>query len=140
MKTIRHENGALLHDDLRTNLGTRFLRKMNFDELPQLINIIKGEMSFIGPRPLPIRYESLYSEQQFMRHKVRPGITGLAQVNGRRSVEWRRRIEFDLDYCRNISLTLDVQILLRTFGVLFDKSKSEFELNQDPETFMPDFK
>ena len=140
MKTLREKSGKLLHDDLRTNFATRVLRQLNIDELPQLLNIIRGEMSFIGPRPLPKRYDSIYTPLQFQRHSVRPGITGLAQISGRRSVSWKRRIELDLIYCSRLSFTTDLTILVKTLSVFFDRSASEFGINQDPETYLPDFK
>ncbi len=140
MKDVRGSFGELLHDDLRlTRLG-RFLRKVNLDELPQLLNILKGEMSFVGPRPLPVRYEPLYSKEQFNRHCVRPGITGLAQVHGRRSVSWKARLDFDLEYTRRISISFDLFILFKTFGVFFDRSPSEVAIDQNPETYLPDFR
>ena len=140
MRDIRDSSGELLHDDLRlTRLG-RFFRKVNLDELPQLLNILKGEMSFVGPRPLPVRYEPLYSKEQFNRHSVRPGITGLAQVHGRRSVSWKDRLSFDLEYTRKISFALDFLILVKTSVVFFDRSGSEFTIDQNPETYLPDFK
>jgi undecaprenyl phosphate N,N'-diacetylbacillosamine 1-phosphate transferase len=140
MRDVRDSSGELLHDDLRlTGLG-RFFRKVNLDELPQLLNILKGEMSFVGPRPLPVRYEPLYSKEQFNRHSVRPGITGLAQVHGRRSVSWKARLNFDLEYTHKISFVLDFLILVKTLGVFFDRSGSEFAIDQNPETYLPDFK
>ena len=139
MRTIRNESGKLLHDDLRTNHATRILRQLNLDELPQLLNIVRGEMSFIGPRPLPSRYDSIYTPVQFQRHSVRPGITGLAQISGRRSVSWRTRLELDLIYCDRLSIAMDLTILFKTFFVFFDKSKSEIGVNQDPETYLPNF-
>lgn len=139
MRTLRNSDGEMLHDELRTNAGSNFLRRINLDELPQLLNILRGEMSFIGPRPFPVRYESIYSKNQFRRHLVRPGVSGLAQVSGRRSVSWKKRIELDLDYVENLSLKMDFVIFLRTFRVLFDTSKSEFAIDQDPENYMPNF-
>ena len=139
MSDARNKDGLLLHDDLRiTHLGKLF-RRWNLDELPQLVNILKGEMSFIGPRPLPIRYEPLYSTEYLRRHLLRPGITGLAQVNGRRSVSWKTRFIYDLQYLREISLGLDCLILLKSFKVFADKSVSEFEISQSPETYLPNF-
>ncbi len=140
MRDLRNSSGELLHDDLRLTKISRFFRKINLDELPQLLNILKGEMSFIGPRPLPVRYEPLYSEEQFLRHSVRPGITGLAQVHGRRSVSWKTRLGFDLEYTRKISFAHDLLILFKTLGVFFDRSGSEFAMDQNPETYLPDFR
>ena len=100
-----------------TYLG-RFLRKTSLDELPQLINILKGEMSFIGPRPLPIEYLPHYSKQQLLRFNVKPGITGLAQINGRCSLNWGQKFEFDVDYVKKKSMMLDIMIFIKTFKAL----------------------
>jgi len=140
MKDLRNSSGQLLHDELRMTKLSQFLRRVNLDELPQLINILKGEMSFVGPRPLPIRYEPLYSKEQFERHLARPGITGLAQVHGRRSVSWKSRLDFDFEYTTKISFTFDLLILCKTLGVFFDRSASEFAIDQNPETYLPNFK
>lgn len=106
--------GNLLPDNERiTRLG-RFVRKTSLDELPQLINVLKGDMSFIGPRPLLIEYLPLYTIEQKRRHTVRPGITGWAQVNGRNSISWKEKFDLDLWYVNNISLKLDIRILLLT--------------------------
>lgn len=139
MKSLFDENGQLLPDDLRMSPITRFIRKINLDELPQLINILKGEMSFIGPRPLPIRYESLYTKEQFKRHTVKPGITGLAQVHGRRSLSWKSRFALDVRYTENVSILLDISILIKTAKVFFDKSNSEVLNGQSPDDYTPNF-
>lgn len=97
----------------------RFLRRTNLDESPQLWNILKGEMSFIGPRPLPTEYLPLYSETQKQRHNVRPGITGWAQVNGRNSISWKEKFDLDLYYVNNFSFKLDALILIKTIVLLF---------------------
>jgi len=99
--------------DRVTALGT-FLRKTSLDEIPQLINIIKGDMSLIGPRPLPVRYLELYSDEQLKRHNVRPGLTGWAQVNGRNSISWTRKFELDIWYVNHLSFGLDVKIFFMT--------------------------
>ena len=95
-----------------------FLRFTSLDELPQLINIVKGEMSFVGPRPLPVEYLSLMSIEQQQRHRVKPGITGWAQVNGRHSIPWQRKFELDNDYVLHISWGLDMRILFKTIVLL----------------------
>ena len=141
-KTMKHlldEEGKLLPDDLRMTRFTRVIRKINLDELPQLINILKGEMSFIGPRPLPIRYESLYSKEQFKRHDVRPGITGLAQVHGRRTLGWKSRFDLDLSYTQDVSILLDFSILVKTAKVFLDKSNTEVLNGQSPDEYIPNF-
>ena len=115
MTDEKDENGALLPNHTRMTSIGRFLRAYSIDELPQLINVLKGEMSLIGPRPLLFKYLPLYSEEQKRRHLVRPGITGLAQVNGRNSISWDEKFEFDQFYVDHISFLLDIKILWLTF-------------------------
>lgn len=100
-----------------------FLRATNLDELPQLWNVLKGEMSLVGPRPLPVGYASLLSEEQRQRHQVLPGITGLAQVNGKNSLRWEKKFEYDQQYVRQVSFLLDVQILFKTVALLLSMKK-----------------
>lgn len=114
MTDDRDENGKLLPDKDRLTPFGRFLRSSSFDELPQMINVLKGEMSLIGPRPLLVSYLPLYNERQFMRHKVRPGITGWAQINGRNELSWADKFEQDIYYVENISLKLDLVIFWKT--------------------------
>ncbi len=108
------ENGRLLPDKDRLTKFGRFLRSSSFDELPQMINVMKGDMSLIGPRPLLVSYLPLYSERQLMRHLVRPGITGWAQINGRNELTWADKFEQDIFYVENISLKLDLIIFWKT--------------------------
>ncbi|MBL7843333.1 MAG: sugar transferase [Cyclobacteriaceae bacterium] len=96
----------------------KFLRMTNLDELPQLWNVLKGEMSLVGPRPLPVAYQPLLSEEQKQRHAVLPGITGLAQVNGKNNLPWGKKFEYDLNYVREISFLLDLKILFKTFALI----------------------
>lgn len=111
----RHdEQGKLLPDISRLTRVGRFVRQLSIDEIPQLINVLKGDMSLIGPRPLLVQYLPLYSERQSRRHEVRPGITGWAQVNGRNSLTWNERFELDVWYVDHISLKTDIQILYLT--------------------------
>lgn len=116
-KTMTDEKdaaGNLLPDiDRMTALG-RVIRKLSIDELPQLINVLKGDMSLIGPRPLLFKYIPLYSEEQLRRHEVRPGITGWAQVNGRNSIPWTKKFELDVEYIDNLSFLLDLKIIYKT--------------------------
>ena len=108
------ENGRLLPDDARlTGLG-RILRKTSLDELPQFINVIRGDMSLVGPRPLLMEYLELYSAEQMRRHEVKPGITGWAQVNGRNAISWEEKFRLDLWYVDNCSLAVDLRIILVT--------------------------
>jgi sugar transferase EpsL len=106
-----------------------FLRLTNLDELPQLWNVLKGEMSLVGPRPLPVEYASLFTKEQNIRHTVLPGITGWAQVSGKNDVAWKRKFELDVFYVNNLSFKLDVKILVKTMLLLFtfrkDTSLSE---------------
>ena len=114
MNDKKDENGNLLSDAERlTKIGS-FVRKTSLDEIPQLINVLKGDMSLIGPRPLLIQYLPLYNETQKRRHEVRPGITGWAQVNGRNAISWQQKFEYDVWYVDNISLLLDIKILFLT--------------------------
>jgi undecaprenyl phosphate N,N'-diacetylbacillosamine 1-phosphate transferase len=114
MTDERDEYGNLLSDEKRLTPFGRFLRSSSLDELPELWNILKGDMSFVGPRPLLIRYLPYYNEAERMRHTVRPGLTGLSQVNGRNLLEWDKRLELDVQYAQNISFFQDVLIILRT--------------------------
>lgn len=108
------DNGKLLADHLRvTKFGT-FLRKSSLDEIPQLVNILKGDMSLVGPRPLRVRYLPYYTEQEKIRHTIRPGVTGLAQVSGRNLLSWDEKLEKDIVYVQNLSFILDIKIILKT--------------------------
>jgi len=98
-----------------------FLRSTSLDELPELFNILKGDMSFVGPRPLPVEYGPLYSKTQARRHEVRPGLTGLAQVNGRNALSWSERFKYDVEYVDDRSFTLDASILLKTISVVLNR-------------------
>ena len=114
MKNIVDKSGNLLPDDKRlTKLG-RFLRKTSLDELPSLLNVLKGDMSLVGPRPLLIEYEKLYSKKQFRRHDVLPGITGWAQINGRNNISWKKKFEMDVWYVDNHTFILDFKIIIKT--------------------------
>lgn len=111
MTDAKDHKGNLLPDNLRlTKLG-KTIRKLSLDELPQLVNVLKGEMSLVGPRPLLFKYIPLYSKEQLRRHEVRPGITGWAQVNGRNSISWTKKFELDTYYVDNVSLLFDLKIL-----------------------------
>ena len=114
MTDERDENGQLLPDAKRLTKVGRFVRLTSIDELPQLINILKGDMSLIGPRPLPVEYYPFYNETEQHRHDVLPGITGWAQVNGRKSVKWNQKLNYDVEYVRNQSFALDLKIFWLT--------------------------
>ena len=114
MTDERDTDGQLLPDEKRLTAVGKFVRKTSIDEIPQLINVLKGDMSLIGPRPLLPQYLSLYSERQKKRHDVKPGITGWAQVNGRNAISWTKKFEYDVWYVENLSFALDVKIIFRT--------------------------
>lgn len=112
-------DGELLPDEVRLTKFGKTLRATSLDELPELWNILKGDMSLIGPRPLLVKYLPLYNEFQRHRHDVRPGLTGWAQVNGRNAITWEQRFEYDVDYVKHISFWMDLKILFRTVAVVF---------------------
>lgn len=114
MTCEKDKDGNLLPDDKRLTKYGKFLRSTSLDELPELINILKGDMAIIGPRPLVPKYLPYYNERERHRHDVRPGLTGLAQINGRNCLNWPQRFSFDLEYVENISFSLDVSIIFRT--------------------------
>jgi undecaprenyl phosphate N,N'-diacetylbacillosamine 1-phosphate transferase len=114
-------NGNLLPDDKRLTKFGKLIRQTSLDELPQLLNVLKGDMSFVGPRPLLIQYLPLYNARQKRRHEVKPGITGWAQINGRNSITWEQKFEYDLWYVDHISFWLDFQILVLTFVKVFKR-------------------
>jgi len=111
MTDARDENGEFLPDSVRLTKFGRALRASSLDELPQFINILKGDMSFIGPRPLLVKYLPWYTEEEAHRHDVRPGLTGLAQVNGRNAIGWEDRFRYDVEYVRNCSFAMDMKII-----------------------------
>lgn len=113
--------GELLPDEVRLKKFGKFLRSTSLDELPELVNILKGEMSFVGPRPLLVEYLELYNEEQSRRHEVRPGLTGLAQVNGRNDTTWADRLRHDVEYVNNISFKNDLLIILKTIKLVFTR-------------------
>ncbi|TMO83623.1 sugar transferase [Pseudoalteromonas spongiae] len=121
MSNERDQHGNLLPDEVRLTKFGRMLRATSLDELPELINILKGDMSLVGPRPLLIEYLPLYNEKQAKRHHVRPGITGWAQVNGRNAISWPEKFELDVWYVENQSLILDFKILFMTFYKVIKK-------------------
>ena len=121
-KTMTDEKdaeGNLLPDEVRLTPMGKFVRSTSIDELPQLINVIKGDMALIGPRPLLVQYLPLYSPQQARRHEVRPGITGWAQVNGRNSISWKQKFEYDVWYVDHLSFLLDLKIIFLTINKVF---------------------
>ncbi|BAU28089.1 sugar transferase EpsL [Aneurinibacillus soli] len=135
MTDERDENGKLLSDTVRLRSFGRFLRKYSLDELPQLLNVLRGELSLVGPRPLLMEYVPLYTETQARRHEVRPGITGWAQVNGRNALTWEEKFILDVWYVDHQSFWLDIKILMMTF---FKVIRSE-DINSKGHATMPVF-
>ena len=135
MNEKRDSKGNLLPDKDRITRFGRFFRSASIDEFPQLINVLKGDMSFVGPRPLLMEYLKLYNEQQRKRHDVRPGITGLAQVNGRNAISWQEKFDYDIKYARELSLSLDFIILLKTVKKVLNSS----DIQSDEQVTMPKF-
>ncbi|MCI6988925.1 MAG: sugar transferase [Campylobacter sp.] len=121
MSDEKDENGELLSDELRLNSFGKKIRSLSLDELPQLFNVLKGDMSFIGPRPLLVEYLELYNSNQKLRHTVRPGITGLAQVKGRNAISWHKKLKYDAFYAKNLSFLLDLKIALLTIKKVIKK-------------------
>ena len=115
MNNRKDKSGKLLNDDKRLTSFGKWLRETSIDEIPTLVNILKGEMSFVGPRPLLKEYLNLYSEREKQRHSVKPGLTGLAQIKGRNNITWKRKFKYDILYVNNLSFGLDLEILLLTF-------------------------
>lgn len=127
--------GEPLPDEERLTSFGKLLRSTSIDELPELINVLKGDMSLVGPRPLLVKYIPLYSKEQFRRHEVRPGITGWAQVNGRNSISWSAKFELDVWYVDNKSLLLDIKILLKTVLKVINRA----DINQNEHETMEAF-
>lgn len=122
MNDKRDVNGNLLPDEKRLTTIGKMVRKTSVDELPQLINVLKGEMSLIGPRPLLVQYLPLYNTFQKRRHEVKPGITGWAQVNGRNAISWEEKFKYDVYYVDHLNLALDLKIIIKTVGNVFTSS------------------
>ena len=130
------KNGELLPDAQRLVGVGKFIRSASLDELPQLFNVLKGEMSFVGPRPLLVEYLSLYDEKQRKRHDVKPGITGWAQVNGRNAISWEQKFKYDIWYVENQSFLLDIKIMWMTFLKVVNRS----DINSGSSVTMEKFK
>ena len=135
VKAAYHANGNKLESDPRVTKIGSFIRQHSIDELPQFINVLKGDMALVGPRPLLPKYLPLYSEEQFRRHEVRPGITGWAQVNGRNDISWKRKFELDVWYVDHISFWLDVKIIMLTIKKVFVREGINKEGNATTEAF-----
>lgn len=135
MTDKRDENGELLPDEIRLTGFGKKLRSTSLDELPELFNILKGDMSIVGPRPLLVEYLPLYNERQKKRHDVRPGLTGLAQVNGRNAISWEEKFDWDVQYVENITFLGDVKILLQTVAVVLNHKGVNSETSATMEVF-----
>lgn len=136
MDNRKDKDGNLLPDDVRLNKYGRFLRSTSLDELPELINILAGDMSIIGPRPLLVRYLPRYNKEQKHRHDVRPGLTGYAQAHGRNAVSWEDKFKMDVWYTRNISFKTDFQIIIDTVKTVIKKDGISSETSATMEEFM----
>lgn len=136
MTDARDENGNLLPDDVRLTKFGRLLRKTSLDELPEAFNILKGDMSVVGPRPLLVKYLDLYNDHQKRRHEVRPGLSGLAQVNGRNAISWEEKFDLDVKYVDNITFLGDLKIVFLTVWTAFVK---EDGINQEGQATACEF-
>jgi lipopolysaccharide/colanic/teichoic acid biosynthesis glycosyltransferase len=134
-KTMIGEFGSPLSDEERLTKIGRFIRSVSIDEILQLINILKGDMSFVGPRPLLTKYLSRYNEEQSKRHKVKPGITGWAQVNGRNAISWEQKFKYDCEYVEKQSFKLDLIILWKTFSYVLNRKDITAEGHATMEEF-----
>ena len=135
MTDERDENGELLPDEVRLTPFGKFLRSTSLDELPELFNILKGDMSVVGPRPLLVKYLPLYNEFQKHRHDVRPGLSGLAQINGRNAITWEKKFEYDVEYTKNITFLGDWKIIFLTFKKAFFREG----ISAENSATMPEF-
>lgn len=135
MTDEKDENGELLPDSVRLTKFGKFLRSTSLDELPELFNILKGDMSIVGPRPLLVQYLPLYNDHQKRRHDVRPGLTGLAQVNGRNAISWEEKFDLDVKYVDHISFSNDLSIIILTFKKVFAREGINSETAATMEPF-----
>ncbi len=135
MDNRKDKDGKLLPDEVRLNGYGKFLRSTSLDELPELFNIIKGDMAIVGPRPLLVQYLPLYNDKQKRRHEVLPGLTGWAQVNGRNSISWTERFELDIEYVDNIAFKKDIQIIIMTVKSVFLQKGISSETSATMEDF-----
>lgn len=135
MTDERDQEGNLLPDEVRLTAFGKKLRSTSLDELPELFSILKGDMSIVGPRPLLVKYLPLYNETQRHRHDVRPGLTGLAQINGRNAITWEKKFEYDVEYVKNLSFGLDVRILFGTIWAVLKREGISSESDATMEAF-----
>ncbi len=135
MTDEKDENGELMPDEVRLTSFGKKLRSTSLDELPELINIFKGDMSIVGPRPLLVSYLERYSSEQKKRHAVKPGITGLAQVEGRNSLSWEEKFNFDIEYVNSVSFLLDIKIVFKTVSVVLKREGISSSTSSTMEEF-----
>lgn len=135
MTNEKDENGNLLPDDVRLTRYGKILRSTSLDELPELFNILIGNMSIVGPRPLLVQYLELYNEEQKHRHDVRPGLTGLAQVNGRNAISWEQKFSYDIEYVQNVTMIRDVKIIYLTILKVLKRSEISSDTSETMEYF-----
>ncbi len=135
MTNEKDENGDLLPDDVRLNKFGKILRSTSLDELPELLNILKGDMSIVGPRPLLVKYLPLYNDEQRRRHNVRPGLTGNAQANGRNALSWEDKFKLDVEYVDNISFAFDVKIIFDTVKAVLKRDGISSESSATMDEF-----
>ena len=136
MNNKKDGNGKLLPDEVRLTSYGKFIRNTSLDELPELINILKGDMAIVGPRPLLVKYLTRYNETQARRHEVRPGLTGLAQVNGRNAISWEEKFNYDVEYVDNVSFLLDFKIICKTALKVIKRDGISSETSATMEEFM----
>lgn len=136
MSNKKDKDGNLLPDELRLNKYGKILRSTSLDELPELWNILKGDMSIVGPRPLLVEYLPRYSKEQRRRHDIRPGLTGYAQAYGRNSISWEEKFEKDVYYVDNVSFVLDIKVILKTVSVVLKREGISSETSATMEDFM----
>ena len=139
MNDKRDENGKLLLDTLRITKVGKFVRSTSLDELPQLINVLKGDMSLIGPRPLLVKYLPLYSKEQMRRHDVRPGITGWAQCHGRNAMTWKKKFEYDVWYVDHLSFMTDLKVIFYSIKTVFAREGINGENEESSRPTMEEF-
>ena len=140
MTDERDENGKLLPDEQRITRVGKFVRSTSIDELPQLINVLKGDMSFIGPRPLLVKYLPFYTKEERIRHTVRPGISGWAQVNGRNTIGWDKKLAYDVEYVKNLSLLMDLRVLFKTIHNVLARTDVVLQAIPDLDEYRKDMR
>lgn len=138
MTDAKDEKGELLPDEVRLTKFGKLLRSTSLDELLELFNILKGDMSFIGPRPLLVKYIPYYSDSEMRRHEVRPGLTGLSQVNGRNTLNWEERFKLDVEYVDNVTVLMDIIIIIKTVVSVLKQDDIELNILEDFDKYRGD--